>query len=182
MHEWNCVWRVCASAQTKHRITYYNLGIRRETTADIRARWEREVAHRLPSHTDRRLVFSFGVNDTTIEDEGPRVVSSDSIDNARNILSVATAICPTLMIGPPPTADPEQNLRIGELSLKFSSLCDTLEVPYLNAFVPLETTGVWRKEAVGFDGSHPRAGGYAELARLIEKWPPWAGWFSEQAL
>ena len=41
--------RVCAAAQHDgHDITYYNLGVRRETTADIRDRWEREVSCRLP--------------------------------------------------------------------------------------------------------------------------------------
>ncbi len=48
-------------------ITYYNLGIRRDTSTDIAKRWSQEVSLRLPKEYDGRVVFSFGLNDTTIE-------------------------------------------------------------------------------------------------------------------
>ncbi|EAW38620.1 Lipolytic enzyme, G-D-S-L [Lyngbya sp. PCC 8106] len=66
--------RVCVEAhQYKDEITVYNLGIRRETSADILKRWSGEVSCRLTSEYDSRVVFSFGVNDTTIEQGKTRV-------------------------------------------------------------------------------------------------------------
>ena len=64
------VGRVCAGAWGRgHDVTAYNLGIRRDTSADIHARWREEVAARLPPEHPRALVFCFGVNDCVLEGE-----------------------------------------------------------------------------------------------------------------
>jgi acyl-CoA thioesterase-1 len=52
-------------------LTAYNLGVRSDTSADAPRRWHTEVQARLPTGIDRRVVFSFGVNDTTLLDEHP---------------------------------------------------------------------------------------------------------------
>jgi len=44
-----------------------------------------EVACRLPKGYDGRIVFSFGVNDTTLENGKTRVELSNSIENCREI-------------------------------------------------------------------------------------------------
>ena len=52
------VGRVCAALRQQGRdLTSYNLGIRRDTSADIRQRWQREAQLRLPAEHDGRLVF-----------------------------------------------------------------------------------------------------------------------------
>ena len=44
--------RICSAARRRGRdITLYNLGIRRDTTADIAARWEREAKSGLGRNT-----------------------------------------------------------------------------------------------------------------------------------
>jgi lysophospholipase L1-like esterase len=59
--------RICAVARREgYDITYYNLGVRRETSADIKSRWQNEVTCRLSQGEYGRIIFSFGVNDTTI--------------------------------------------------------------------------------------------------------------------
>ena len=67
--------RLCAAArQAGHDLTLYNLGIRRDTSADIAARWEAEARARLPAEHDGRLVFLFGVNDCVEDTPGhPRM-------------------------------------------------------------------------------------------------------------
>jgi lysophospholipase L1-like esterase len=56
--------RVCANAHQKgYEITYYNLGVRSETSRFLKQRWQQEVSYRLTSEYDGRVVFSFGVND-----------------------------------------------------------------------------------------------------------------------
>ena len=173
--------RVCAAACRRgHDVTRYDLGVRRDTSADVLARWAGEARPRLPEGVDRRLVFSFGVNDTTLEQGALRVAPPVSEANAREILAAAQRWAPPvpiLMIGPPPTADPEQNLRIGELSQVLVQACADLGVPCLEVFPFLEMSDVWMIEAAAGDGAHPGAAGYTELAKLVEAWPPWTAWF-----
>jgi lysophospholipase L1-like esterase len=59
------------------------LGIRRDTSADIRLRWREEADRRLLAGYDGRLVLSFGVNDTTQQGAMTRVSVAESCENAR---------------------------------------------------------------------------------------------------
>jgi lysophospholipase L1-like esterase len=171
--------RICATAwQQGHEITYYNLGIRRQTSRDIVQRWQAEVTARLPEGSDGRIVFSFGVNDTTIENGKERVALDESIENARTILQSAKSFFPTIMVGPPPILEEEYNLRIARLSQQFVLVCATLEIPYLEIFTPLRHTREWQEEIASNDGAHPRAAGYTELARLVQDWSAWQAWFA----
>lgn len=169
--------RICATAcNLGYDITYYNLGVRRETSADIKARWLREVSCRLSAEDDG-IVFSFGVNDTTLENGKTRIEFSNSTENICNILNTAKQMFPVLMVGPPPTVDVEQNFRIARLSNSFAKVCFELDLPYLDIFTPLQSSNIWMREAVENDGYHPSSAGYAELAQLIQNWISWLSWF-----
>jgi lysophospholipase L1-like esterase len=170
--------RICAAVcKQGHDITYYNLGVRGATSADIQSRWFSEVFDRLPHYCDGRIVFSFGVNDTHLENEKNRVEVKKSIENTRDILNAAKEIAPVLMIGPPPVLDVNRNIRIANLSKHFSQVCTELNVPYLDVYTPLQKSEVWLQELAQNDDSHPRAAGYAELARIIHNWDAWKDWF-----
>jgi len=157
-----------------------------------------EVDRRLTPEVEGKIVFSFGVNDTTnaarkIEEAGStRVKLADSIfraafANTREIMLAGKARSPILMVGPPPIfraafADREQNLRISHLSGEISSVCQQLEVPYMDAIAPLEATvpeksAIWMEEASANDGAHPGAASYKELAKLVQNWQGWLSWF-----
>ena len=74
--------RVCVNPNKKgYDITYYNLGVRRETSTELRNLWLGEVSYRLSPEYDSRVVFSFGVNDTTIENGEARVPIERLIEN-----------------------------------------------------------------------------------------------------
>ena len=170
--------RVCTAAHRAGQdITYYNLGVRAETSLEICDRWLREVTCRLPQEVDGRIVFSFGVNDTTLVNGKTRVALSDSLESTRQILSSAQRLYPTLMVGPPPTADAEKVSRIARLSQEFALLSREFNVPYLDVLVPLRASEVWMSEVAADDGAHPRSAGYSELARLMQRWPAWLSWF-----
>lgn len=171
--------RICATAcHQGHDVTYYNLGVRRETSTELKERWLKEVSYRLLPEYDGRIVFCLGVNDTTIEQGKTRVAFETSVENARHILKVAKQMYPVLMVGVAPIADLEQNQRIAKLSAAFASVCAEIDVPYLDIFTPLQASDVWIKEAIANDGAHPRAGGYAQLAQLVQSWQPWLSWFN----
>ena len=97
--------RVCATAiQLGYLLTYYNLGIRRETSAEIAARWRDECARRLPPTIDGRVVLSFGGNDTTLEQGRQRLSLDATLHHLRAIVHEARRHYPTLLVGPPPVA------------------------------------------------------------------------------
>ncbi len=170
--------RICVNANRKgYDLTYYNLGVRRETSGELKNRWLREVSYRLPEEYNGRVVFSFGTNDTTIENHKTRIEVKDSIANARSILSDAKKLYPILMVSPPPIADNEQNRRIVDLSEQFGLLCQELDVPYLNVFPILEKSSIWMNEVRRYDGAHPRAAGYREFAEIVQNWEAWLNWF-----
>jgi acyl-CoA thioesterase-1 len=169
--------RVAASARRKgHHLTYYNLGIRRDTSRDIANRWLHEARLRLPDGCTPLVVFSFGTNDTTLEDGHVRVPEAQSIANTQQILRAATQRYAVLLIGPPPIAGVDQNTRIGRLSDILSAVAADEGVPFLSVFEPLRQDAVWMAEVSADDGAHPRAEGYRRLAALVEAWPQW--WFS----
>jgi acyl-CoA thioesterase-1 len=174
------VGRVAASARRRgHDLTVYNLGIRRDTSADIAARWQAETARRLPDDDDGRLVFSFGSNDCIAESSGPRVAADASLAHARAILAAAGQRRPTLMLGPAPLYVGDAGARVGPLSQAFAALCGELGVPFLDLHTPLAAIGLWRLEITIGDGAHPGAAGYALIADLLEGWSPWRQWFGE---
>ena len=173
--------RICVNANKKgYDITYYNLGIRRDTSTDIANRWLQEVSLRLPKEYDGRIVFSFGLNDTTVENDKTRVEFTKSIENTYKILSEAKQLYPVLMVGPAPYADTEDNQRkqrTTDLSKQFAHVCHELNVPYLDVFPILSKSNIWIDEAKANDGDHPRAGGYAEFTQIVENWEAWLNWF-----
>lgn len=168
-----------ASRRRGHDVTYYNCGIRRETSADIAARWKAEARCRLPESDDfaGRLVFSFGVNDCIVENGAPRIAPADSLTHARAILTQAAAWTPILFIGPPPIADAEVNARLRALSAGLETLCQELAVPFLDTVTPLAASPLWMEQVGLVDGAHPGAPGYALLAEMIAAWEGWQGWF-----
>jgi acyl-CoA thioesterase-1 len=170
--------RICANARYRGRdITFYNLGIRRDTSADIAERWQREAKARLAPEHDGRLVFSFGVNDCVFDKPNqPRLSETVSLANARFILDSAKAWLPTLMIGSPPTSDTTLNERVKRLSDRLHAVCDDLSVPFLSPWDQLMASDIWLREVALGDGAHPNRGGYARLAALIETWRPWRSW------
>ena len=167
--------RVYAAVQSKgHDLQYYNLGVGGDTSADIAARWEKEVTRRFPGGNKGWLIFSFGVNDTTLENGTPRVHPADSVKNLHAILNASRSWIPAIMIGPPPIEDLGQNSRISLLSNAFATVCGDHKVPYLDIFNSLLNSPLWMSEIQAIDGSHPGAGGYSELAELVQNWESWA--------
>jgi len=168
--------RLCSDLRTNHGldITYYNLGVRRDTSTDILGRWESEVNARLkPGEHNGRLVFCFGTNDNVIEDGRKRVSTVDTLANAKSILAHAKQLWPTMMLGPPWTSVEEIDDGNGNLSRKLEQLCDESEVPFLALYGKMEGNETWAREAEAGDGIHPNAGGYELMANAVMGWDRW---------
>ncbi len=164
------------SQNSERNITNYNLGVRGDTSADILARWESEAKVRLPHFSINCVVFSFGVNDTIVENGIARVAIAQSMKNLRDILGVAKVKYNTLMIGPPPIDDERQNISIKSYDEAYASVCNMLGVNYLSIFDKLINDEVWMEEVRNNDHAHPRENGYDILSQYIYDWSGW--WFA----
>lgn len=167
--------RLCSDANARgFAVTYYNLGVRRNTRRDVLRRWEHECSLRLPNTCDGRVVISCGVNDTAIEDGSLRVPPDESRANVREILRIAKKY-EVLMLGPPPVADDEQNGRILGLTWAFADEAKLLGVPFIDLFSPLSSDVAYEAEIANNDGAHPKSGGYMKMANIVLASPSW--WF-----
>jgi lysophospholipase L1-like esterase len=171
------VGRIVAESHRGGRpVTAYNLGVRRDTSEDVRRRLPAETAARWVPGCDNRLVLAFGVNDTTVVDGAVRVPPERSVANLRAIADdVAARGVPLLVVGPPPVADEEQNDRIEALDALFADAVS----PYVSVFAALAVERDWMREVALGDGAHPGAEGYALLAGLVL--PAWDDWLGESA-
>jgi acyl-CoA thioesterase I len=167
--------RVCAAAHARGiPVTYYNLGIRRNTSKDVLVRWEIECSLRLPESCDGRIVLSCGVNDTVIENGAVRVRPEESRSNIREILRAAKKY-KVLVVGPPPVDGNDQNEKIKVLSEAFAQETEALDVPYIDLFSSLVSDAAYKQEVSSNDGSHPKSSGYAKMAQIVGSSPRW--WF-----
>ena len=80
---------VTRTHQARRPVTAYNLGVRRQTSSQIRDRWLAECSPRLPAGCDARLVVSFGVNDTSVEYGQQRVDTIGSCAHLTQMLQGA---------------------------------------------------------------------------------------------
>lgn len=169
--------RVAAAARAAGwDLTAYNLGIRRDTSNDIAARWQAECAARLTAECSPYLVFSFGANDMTTEGTALRVPLPESIANFRSIIGKAAARCPTLAVGPLPVSDAAQDNRIHALCTAYAQAAKELGVPYLPLAGELARNPAWISAVAAGDGTHPDGSGYALIAERVRQWPAW--WFN----
>ena len=170
--------RLCAGANSKGNvITFYNLGVRRDTSTDVLRRFACECTPRLPKSADGRIVLSFGVNDTSIENGVLRVSFEQSCSNARDILRIASQF-KVILVGPPPIVDQDQNVRICALSQAFSCEAKVLGIPYIELFSHLVADTRYKRDIAQNDGAHPTGRGYAKMAALISSSRAW--WFTEK--
>lgn len=154
-------------------LTVYPLGVRRNTSADVLARWEAETRARIPDAGTTGLVVSFGVNDATDDGAGrPRVGAAETAANLRTLLTRADTLgLSTLVVGPPPIADPRINDRVLELDALLADEARAHGVPVVPVVHRLLADETWMSEVCAGDGAHPGARGYAALAALVQ--PHW---------
>ena len=159
-------------AEEGHDSTLYNLGVRWQTSSDIRRRWRAEMSERVIPEHDVRLVFSFGANDVTLLDGTERVSLAETVENTDAILSDVLGTYPVVVVGPAAMDDEGANSRLADRCRAIGKVCQTRGVPYLPVHAVLKASPIWMAEVAEFDGAHPRAKGYALLADMVADWEP----------
>lgn len=130
-------------------------------------RLAREVAPRLAHAEEPRIVVSFGVNDTALENGAPRATREDSIRALRRI-HAATGTTELMFVGPPAVHDDDHNERIAALSEALREESTHLGIPFVPCFEGTVDDVVWRRDIREGDGFHPDAAGYGQLATIIQ--------------
>ena len=167
---------VAASFTADLPLSAYNLGVRGQTSVQVASRWRAEALERLHPQADCRVVLSFGINDTTLEDDRVRVPVGRSTETLATMLEeLAATGVPVLVVGPAPVDDPGQNLRIRDLSAAFAEVCQERQVAFISVLDGLLASRAWMGEIADGDGAHPGTGGYEALARLVLT-GGWLGW------
>jgi lysophospholipase L1-like esterase len=154
-------------------LTGYNLGIRRDRSDQIRARWRAEVEARLPAEFEGRVVFSFGSNDAV-----QKIEPAQTLAHTEAILSEAKKRWPIFMVGVIPVPAGDVRARCRSLDLAFARLCDRLGVPFLSVFEGLIATPTWLDEARAGDGAHPGTGGYGQMTEVVLGSKVWQQWMA----
>ncbi|SEO97680.1 GDSL-type esterase/lipase family protein [Trujillonella endophytica] len=159
-------------------LTRYVLGVRRQTSAEVAARWAAECTPRLAGGAwEPRVVLSVGVNDTAHEDGVPRLAPDRSVAALTGMLDRAAAAgWPVLVVGPPPVADDAHTERTAALDDRFAQVCAEHAVPHVPVVGHLAGNPTWMREVAAGDGAHPGAAGYAALADLVR--PHWTAWLA----
>ena len=159
-------------------LTAYNLGVRRDTSVLVSERIGREVRPRLAPASDPRVVVSFGVNDTVVEEGVVRVSGADTVAALeRSIAAVAPAH--VLLVGPPAVDDDAHAERIDALNEVLRERALLLGVGFVDSFTETSTDALWREQVRDGDGYHPDAAGYQRLAEIVGG--PVLDWLSREA-
>jgi acyl-CoA thioesterase I len=182
------VGRVAASAWKRgDQISFYNLGIRGDTSALIAKRWRAECEARVSKELNGRLVFSFGINDTARLVGGDLRVSHDeSVQCAQAMLREASAWLPTLWIGPTPANEAMSpmspspgisyafsNERLLALNAAYGNVAASLGIPFLDLATPLTANEDYQRSLLQGDSMHCSGQGYALIADMIDGWSAW---------
>lgn len=161
------VGRIVAALRAEGRdVTPYPLGIRRDTTGDIRARWREEADRRLVRGLEGRLVFAMGTNDCARGAEGdPRRSRDLCLADVEAVLREAAALAPTLVLGPLPVLDdPTIDARVAAIEPDIGAVAAELGLPFVPLFAFAAASAPWCRGAASRDGTHSDAAGYAALA------------------
>lgn len=147
------------------RATFYNLGARRHSTADIAARWRSELECRLIPGMVPRLVFCAGVVDMAAPGGGQPAQPQLAAALLNQLLAEAAAVAPTLVISPPPVIDAAASARIGQLGKLQRQICAGRGVAFAQVYEILADTADYMNDLS--DGLHPGAQGCTRMAQTL---------------
>jgi len=168
--------RLVKEANIEHGpINYYNLGVPGESSGEV-AKRVRELVPRLPKGADNRLILSFGVMDTEVEEGKPKATNQESVEALKTLIGQTRSHFKMLMIGLPPVYDPQRNTRIKRLNGLYRDLCAKGRVPYIDIFAALAEDVQFKRELVKGNKIYPGQLGYQKVFDLI--WNDRQWWFN----
>ncbi len=154
--------------------TFYNLGVRKHSSRQIRDRWRSEYQCRINPASVPFLIFCFGTVDMAAPNGEPVVPMMESLENTKAILLEASREAPVLLMSPPPVTNPDHQARIAELVMAQARLCAEYAIPYLNLQEALPPVFLADLD----DGLHPGAAGNRLIAEKLLDEPALHEWIT----
>lgn len=153
--------------------TFYNLGVRKNSSLMIRQRWENEWRLRAIDGVPSLFLFCFGTVDMAAPHGQSNLSLEESAEQARQILTRAKNFGSPMLVSAPPVAGKEHSLRLETLCSAYASACESVHVPFLDIFHTLEKNGYGETLA---DGVHPGPSGNEMIASAIASSPLFSRW------
>lgn len=147
------------------RATFYNLGARRHSTANIAVRWRSEFECRFIPGMVARLVFCVGVVDMAAPGGGQPADPDMAAAQMERLLAEAAGVAPTLVISPPPVSDAAASARIGQLGKLQQQLCAGRGIAFAQVHEILANTPDYMDDLS--DGLHPGSQGCTLMAQTL---------------
>ncbi len=144
--------------------TFYNLGVRRNSSRNVLERWENEYKARAMDGCPAVFVFCVGTVDMAAPNAVPNVPVGESAANVREMLLKAREYGTVLLVSAPPVKDDDHNQRLDALCTAYASICRAVEVPFVDIFHPLLEVGYTDDLS---DGIHPGARGNEMIADML---------------
>ncbi len=157
--------------------TFYNMGVRRNSSRMILDRWEAEFKARVMEGVPSCLLFCFGTVDMAAPKGFPNIPVGESAANAREILLKAKTFGCTALVSAPPVTDAEHCQRLDALCTAYASICRSIDVPFVDIFHPLLQMDYVKDLA---DGVHPGSLGNDMIATLLFRAPELSSWFKSE--
>ena len=155
--------------------TFYNMGVRKNSSAMILERWEREFQVRAIDGVPSFLLFCCGTVDMAAPKGSPNLPVGESAANVREILRKAKEYGAIALISAPPVKDEAHCARLESLCTAYAAICAAVDVPFIDIFHPLLEAGYVQDLA---DGVHPGPTGNEMIAEILMQAAPLKLWFS----
>jgi lysophospholipase L1-like esterase len=172
-----------------HRATIvpYNLGVRGQLLAEIRARAKAECAARLIEPEESSIVFCSGMNDIAHHNGLPRTPARRARETYDGLLKDLKTVAPLIVVGPFPVYSEKMPYRsqvtglefdfrnedIEEMDRAYQAIAAENRIPYLSVFPHLMATEEYAASLAAGDGLHPTGTGYQQIADMITDWTSW---------
>ncbi len=157
--------------------TFYNMGVRRNSSRMILERWEAEFNARVMDGVPSYLLFCFGTVDMAAPKGFPNIPVGESAANAREILLKAKNCGSVALVSAPPVADAEHCQRLDTLCTAYAAICAAIDVPFVDIFHPLLKNGYVNDLS---DGVHPGPSGNDMIASALLQAPELTSWFKNE--
>ena len=153
--------------------TFYNLGVRKNSSRMILDRWEEEYKVRTIEGVPSYMLFCFGTVDMAAPRGSVNIPIGESAANARDILQAARQYGSVALMSAPPVKDGEHNQRLDSLCTAYAAICASIGVPFIDVYHPLMKGGYVDDLS---DGVHPGATGNDLIAGILAHSPVLFEW------
>ena len=150
--------------------TFYNLGVRKQTSLAVLARWKEEVLRRELPESDVRLLFNVGVVDMAAPKGEPVLSVEESGKALDKLLKEATHAYKKQVIrvlSPFPVVQEAHNERIATLNAHYAKVCAAKGIEYIDIYSILVENQAYMNDL--HDGIHPTGNGCAIIAEFLQQ-------------